>query len=172
MTQLKIYWPRPTASYNYTFEGDGSWIGTRTISLYETAYQNGSQYGNLTGVVEAKWSGSAWLDYRAVRTWYYPYTQNGKYLVGLPAAVNRYKCEDAACDYADSDLTASQWNLYDGQSGYWISPSSGRLTGQRTMTCFADASKVCYANYQANPSYALFSDRQFEYDTTGAIRSR
>jgi RHS repeat-associated protein len=166
---LAINWTRPVTSTNMNFNGDGAWIGTRTISKYEAADQGGTQYGNQTHVIESKWSGSAWQDYRATRTWYYPYTPTGKYLVGLPGVTKRYKCGGADCDYSSEDLLNMQWYLYDGQTKYWVPPASptGKLTTQRTFVCFANDSNVCYDGYDSDYKRQMYSDTQFEYDDWG-----
>ena len=83
---LAIRWSRPVAETSYTFEGDASWVGVRTVSGYEESDQNGSQYGNLTRSSESYWDGSTWMNYRLSRTRFYPNSSNGKYLVGLPAS--------------------------------------------------------------------------------------
>jgi RHS repeat-associated protein len=162
---LGLRWTRPISETRMSFEGDGSWTGVRTTYDYLASYQGGAQYGNLTHQVEAAWNGSAWVDYRAALTWYYPNT-SGVYLTGLPAASNRYKCNGAPCDYEMADLLSSRWNLYDGATNYTSAPTAGRLTGERDFVCFADGNGTCYLIYQSYQKL-MYADRAYAYDAWG-----
>ena len=99
-----------------------------------------SQYGSLTRAAgDLFWNGATWIEYRAVRSEYYPYTSTGKYLVGLPAYQNVYDCVGGTYDYQAEDLVSSVLYLYDEHSTYWTQPSLGKLTRKQRFVCFADS---------------------------------
>lgn len=182
-SDLWIYWTRPAQSTGLSFEGDGQWVGRRTYYHYETGYQEGGQYGNLTQAIESYWNGSAYVDYRAAWVRYYPNNATGTYLVGLPAYSNQYRCPagmlDGACytaiqnlmnepgDYASEYLTGSTLNIYDTNTNYWTPPPAGKLARVRTFVCFANSSSVCYTGYNPSWSRLLYSEASFAYDGWG-----
>ena len=125
---LAIYWTRPLAETLYTYEGDGDWVSQQTEFAYDTARQGGVQYGNLTRQVEKAWKGSSYEAYRATAHTYYPNT-SGVYLVGLPAAEERYACPLGVCDYEAGDLLAAQRYLYDSNTLYTRRPRRASWPG-------------------------------------------
>jgi YD repeat-containing protein len=139
-------------------------MGKRSDYRYETAYQGGSQYGNLTHTIESQWDGSAFQDYRINWTGYYP-NASTPYLVCLPAYTTRYRCpemsQDGSC-YADlaalpgaernAYLLSSRLFLYDGAmyengSTFTTPPTAGRLTGERVLVRWGDPDTFTIPKY-------------------------
>jgi RHS repeat-associated protein len=156
---LKIYWLHTEYEENLYYNGNTSYVKSRTNFYYYTSDQEGTQYGNLTRSINYYYSGSAWVAYRGSRTQYYPNVSNGtpedsRFLTGLPGYTNVYQCP-GGCDWAANDLVSSQWNLYDGSAMYSDLPIDGSFTGSRTMTHY---------DISGNPMYA---DTSYTYDTWG-----
>ena len=122
-TDLASTWVRPVERIERVYEGQPNWVGTRAEYQYDEALQDGAQFGNLTGVVESSWDGSAWQVYRSAPTGYHPTVSDSVYLVGLPAYNERYDAGGA--------LLAQTLYLYDDQTDHRSPPTSGILTGQR-----------------------------------------
>jgi RHS repeat-associated protein len=166
---LDIVWTRLDGERSYNFGGDAEYVGRMGEYVYDESEQGGTQYGNRTRVIESYWDGDSWMGYRASRSRFYPTVDisNDKYLVGLPANYNQFKCESGVCDLGTEDLLASTWYLYDGEDTFNVAPTTGVLTGQRTLLCLADDNNVCYDEYNANYTRLLFNDELYEYDSWG-----
>ncbi|MDD2694585.1 MAG: hypothetical protein PHD58_01500, partial [Anaerolineales bacterium] len=141
-TGLSINWTRQTREFDMDFNGDGHYVGKGTYYQYLTANQGGSQYGNLTHLIEAQWDEGVgqWRDYRLRMQGFYP-NITGIYLVGLPGFTNWYRCQEnsfgGACTVSTDRVLSSKWYLYDGQSYYYNAPTAGKLTGKRDLIRFA-----------------------------------
>jgi RHS repeat-associated protein len=167
-TGLGITWTRPISETYLDFNGDGEWLGKRSLYEYNTGEQGGAQYGNLTRVLEEEWNPTQakMQGYRLSRTRYYPNT-GSPYLVGIPGISDKYQCPSAsywgACssDYTgdppDSLLIASKWSLYDNHTSYSSTPVSGTLTAERTFLKWNGPG-------QSNP---WFQDTKYAYDAWG-----
>jgi RHS repeat-associated protein len=159
---LSITWTTPSSSVAFTFEGNGDWAGTRTTFEYNTAYQGGVQYGNLTDSVEQRWNGSAWSKYRATRSRFYPNVTNSAppsalYLVGLPGYSNQYSCPSGTCSYTNAEVISSINYIYDANTQFSQAPTQGKLTGQRTFIRWTGA----------DYTLPVYADIKYEYDSYG-----
>ena len=150
-TDLEIVWVFTTEEQMRTYEGDADYVARRAQYEYLTDDQGGAQYGNLTGTIESSWTGSGWDVYRATRTRFYPATDIGFYLVGLPAIRHQFTCPEGECTFEEGTLLAEAWFLYDGHSSYDMTPENGRLSGRRVL---ADQS-------------GLYIDEAYAYDNWG-----
>ncbi len=165
---LKITWSRAVQTYSKKFDrGDAAWQGTSEIYRYETSDQDGQQYGNITRTEDLHWNGTSWQKDRATWSKYYPNTQNGKYLVGLPGFKNVYDCSNGTCDYEESNVVSSVWYVYDSNATYNQAPSNGYLTATRQLVCFANNLDQCYEGYDDEAPRELFIDERFTYDNWG-----
>ncbi len=160
-TGLFIYWTRPNNQENYICDGSPC-IQTRQLFEYNASGEQlgsygGNQYGNLTRVIEQKWGGSAWVDYRATRTWYVP---NGgtPYLVSLPAATVLYACPGGTCDNGTSDALSARHFIYDDNTDYSGTPIYGKLTDLRV-----------WIDNNGEGGSARYSQVSYVYDTYGNV---
>ena len=158
---LKIIWTYVNQEKTLSFEGDASWTGVQNVYQYNTSEQNGTQYGNLTRVYDQSWNGSAFVNYRSSRTWYYPNVDKGHdlYLIGLPGRSNNYQCPSGSCDYGTDDVLGSHWYLYDGATSYNALPSAGKLTGERSL--------IRCLNADCTDANKRYSDVAYAYDSWG-----
>jgi len=90
----------------------------KTRYLYETSYQSGGQYGNVTHV----WEYNGTTLYRETRNSYYPNTTD--WIVGLTALTEVYG--------GSSNLQAKTAYLYDGND-YGVQPTRGNLTALKKI---------------------------------------
>jgi hypothetical protein len=108
---LEIFWTYTTYEKEYIYNKDASYILSRIDYQYNASDQGGTQYGNRTRTISYYWNGSAWVAYRGTRGEYFPQVTNGasetsRYLTGLPAYTNAYKCP-GGCDWEVGDLLSS-----------------------------------------------------------------
>jgi RHS repeat-associated protein len=158
---LAVTWSHPLETVERTYHtdtetlnGSSLWLGTRKSYAYDPADQNGSQFGNLTGVTAYDWDGSAWQAHSLSKTIYYPNVSAGSYLTGLPATMETYGCLNQDC--SSSSLQAATRYLYDQQSNYLTSPTQGILTTQRVLL--------------DNPgSGNQYQDTAYQYDAYGNL---
>jgi RHS repeat-associated protein len=155
--ELKLYWPHQIEVRSLTYEGDGTYVETKTEYQYNPSEQGGTQYGNLNKQLEAKWTGSAWNYYRAQFSRFYPDVTSSTYIVGLPATDNHFKCPNGVCDFAASNIIDSKSYLYDGSTAFTTPPTHGLLTGERVLTRFNNG----------NTSDPRYSDTKYVYDSWG-----
>jgi len=128
----QVVWAHPVETIQRTYEGDGSWSGTRQVYQYEEADQGSQQYGNLTRTIYSAWDAAAsdWVEHHAVWLQYYPQTGNGKYLVSLPARQSVVSCSPT-CDFSESGMLADTLFLYDSNTSYAAAPTEGQLSIRR-----------------------------------------
>ncbi|MBN1669242.1 MAG: RHS repeat protein, partial [Anaerolineales bacterium] len=156
-----IRWTRLDASQWALFDGDADWVGTRREYQYQKAFQNNTQYGNQTHLIESLWNAStcSWEPYRATAQRFYPRVTASAYLVDLPANNNQFVCPNQSCSFATSDIVASQRYLYDGNNNFYTPPSHGIVYAIRTQLNsalqFQDLSFVydIYGNQVATRAY-------------------
>jgi YD repeat-containing protein len=167
---LAAYWQRPAYEKRLLFNGDALFTGTLTEYEYQTADQNGAQYGNLTRIIEKGWNGSSFVAYRATRRLFYPNDGASVYLVGLVGHEGVYTCPGGSCSYGDTNVQGVKWYVYDSNNWYNLLPSQGKLTKQRTLVCYATGANVCVG---AGGSWTrrLFSDVILSYDGYGNLLS-
>jgi RHS repeat-associated protein len=156
---LSIYWTRQTAQIGMTFAGS-NWLGTKTEMVHDSTYQGGTQYGNVTDVIESNESGGIWARYRATRSRFYPFRDATHNLAGLPAVNNLFACPNGTCAYASADLVSSKIFIYDNSTSltYSTPPSQGILTRVRSMTRW---------NGPSSGNNQMYQDQVFAYDSWG-----
>ncbi|MFZ6027927.1 MAG: RHS repeat-associated core domain-containing protein [Chloroflexota bacterium] len=150
---IQIKWTRLTQQTNMTFNGDAQWVGTQNTYSYDG-------YGNQSRVVEAEWRNNAWYNYRATDTGYHTGAVSGVYLVGLPSYSNYFQCPGGACGYTAAQIIGQELYLYDGSNAHTTSPSTGKLTGQRTLLSCISGNCTPTANLR-------YSDVRYGYDSYG-----
>ncbi|NUM45746.1 MAG: FG-GAP repeat protein, partial [Anaerolineales bacterium] len=159
-TDFDITWTYTAAEESCIYEGTSTCLGRHTI--YE--YDPDDLYGNLTGVREYTGDGNEanWEPYRLTSTGYAPYEDlaSGKYLVSLPAYILQFSCDEAG---TCTTLLGSTWFLYDDQTLYSDHPTTGKLTGQRTLVCLSESTSAC----TGSGNWRLFTDVAFGYDAYG-----
>jgi hypothetical protein len=127
---LQVNWSPVSSVISRLFDGDYSWSGTKTTYDYNTADQGSAQYGNLTRTTQSYWNGSAWVDYRAKLTQFYPNATSA--LTTLPAREVSLDCA-SGCDFTTATgKLAETLYLYDNASAATTSPSVGKLAATRT----------------------------------------
>ncbi len=127
---LAITWAYATQTTSRIYDGDADFYGTRQVLAYETADQNGSQYGNLTRQTNQVWNGSSWQNRTAVRTEFYPQTGT-KYIVSLPARQTILDCT-SGCDFTGgTGILGESLNFYDSSTVLATPPATGQLTMTR-----------------------------------------
>lgn len=165
---MKVYWSRPTWDKSMIFDGNASWTATLNRFEYNASEQGGIQYGNQTRLLESYYDhlNSRWQDFRLTRTGFYPKVDASVYLVGLPGYQKQYDCgtkTDGHCssDYPtyppESMLSSGVFYLYDGTTDFATPPTTGKLTGQRSLIRFATPPDT-------DPRY---TDVSFGYDSWG-----
>lgn len=175
----KIRWSRQIAAesrvYNANEINDASvpalgyppnnnrFLGTREEYAYDTAYQDGAQYGNQTSTVTRVYNGvnpdnsASWSPYRAERTGYKANVVDGSTnLTGLPAYSSTYQCTGGTCDFQVDDILASSCVIYGNINNLCYinsdgsvtasSPSNARIVATRQLVDFPNS------NYD-NPLY-------------------
>lgn len=169
-SSVPIYWSRPTFNKTLLFGGDALFTGTQTDYEYQAADQGGTQYGNLTRIIERSWNGSSFVAYRATRRFFYPTHGTNVYLVGLVGLEALYSCPGGSCPYGDAQVQQLRWLLYDNNNWYNTPPTQGKLTKQRTLVCYANDLTQCVGATGAW-TRKLFSDAAVSYDSYGNVLS-
>ena len=175
-TGLSVDWVSVADQFEYSFGGDGEWVGRRTSYRYDTFFENRTlpyPFGNQELALESVWDqgAGAWRDYRLTVSGVYA-NHLTPYLVGMPAYMNQYACQasyiDGACwvnvdrdnppPGSQASLVASHWYLYDNHGvNYREMPTQGVLTQERTFLYF---SGQCDGNL-------CFQDQVYTYDDWG-----
>ncbi len=155
-TGLDIVWTRVLTEVVSICNGASSCQKRQTTYGYNIAYSGWSQFGNLTDVVESSWNGSAWVDYRASRTWYLPMA-NIKYLVGLPIGSVQYACPSSPCTFTTAVSSANF--IYDTNTSYDQQPTTGIL--KKTLA-WVDT-------LGGSPNPDRFSRTDYGYDAWGNL---
>jgi RHS repeat-associated protein len=156
---LKIAWTKLTQDEALTFESKAQWVGRKNQYSYAASAQGGTQYGNLTGIVESGASANfMWVAYRQTNHYFYPTVNDTLYLVGLTAATNQYYCSGGGetCSTGPSTRLSSTWYLYDNATSFSIPPTAGKLTAQRVQL-----------RANSDGSNPIFQDEKYGYDSYG-----
>ena len=104
----------------------------KTTYAYDTARQNGAQYGNVTHVREYSDSGATL--YRTRERWYYPNN-----VAGSTYIVNRVAQEKLWQGNVGGNCQAHTRYIYDNpQNGWMAAPTRGDLVKQRQETSICD----------------------------------